>query len=163
MSIEINYSKNVGDKSLANQVLFTNEKFNLNGLKKYFSNSEFSYISDLLKSSDLKKSLLIFELNSKKKLVLISIKNNLRISDMENLGGEFYGRIKQDKKSKYILISDTVIGKYNNFLSHFLHGLKLKSYEFKKYKTKKEKKNISINVIGTKNQPSKQIQLRFKG
>ena len=162
MSIEINYSKNVGDKSLANQVLFTNEKFNLNGLKKYFSNSEFSYISDLLKSSDLKKSLLIFELNSKKKLVLISIKNNLRISDMENLGGEFYGRIKQDKKSKYILISDTVIGKYNNFLSHFLHGLKLKSYEFKKYKTKKEKKNISINVIGTKNQPSKQIQLRFK-
>ena len=29
-------------------------------------------------------------------------------------------------------------------------GLKLKSYEFKKYKTKKDNKLISINVIGNK-------------
>ena len=28
--------------------------------------------------------------------------------------------------------------KYDNFLGHFLHGLKLKSYEFKKYKSKKD-------------------------
>ncbi len=162
MSIEINYSKNISDKSSVNQVMFTNDVFNINGLKKYLSNSEFSYVSDLLESSDLKKNLLIFELNSKKKLVLISIKKNLKIADIENLGGEFYGRIDKDKKNKYILISDSVVGKYDNFLGHFLHGLKLKSYEFKKYKTKKEKKSISINVIGTKNQPSKQAQLRFK-
>ena len=48
------------------------------------------------------------------------------------------------------------------FRSHFLHGLKLKSYEFKKYKTKKEKKIISINVTGNKNKPSNQNQLKFK-
>ncbi len=162
MSIEINYSKKTSDGSSSNQVLFTNEKFNVNNLKKYLSTSEFSYISDLLKNSDLKKNLLIFEFSSKKKIILVSIKDNLNISDIENLGGELYGRINQDKNSKYIINAESIFGKYDNFLGHFLHGLKLKSYNFKKYKTKKEKKNISINVSGNKNIPSKQVQLRFK-
>jgi len=74
MSIKINYSKKADSKSSANLVLFSNEKFNISGLKKYLSNSEFSYISDLLKNSDLKKNLFVFELSSKKKIVLISIK-----------------------------------------------------------------------------------------
>ena len=43
------------------------------------------------------------------------------------------------------------------FLGHFLHGLKLKSYEFGKYKTKKkDTRSISINVRGNKNKPSVQ-------
>ena len=44
--------------------------------------------------------------------------------------------------------------KINDFVGHLLHGLKLKSYEFKKYKTKKETRIITINVIGSKNKPS---------
>ena len=32
-----------------------------NNLKKYILNSEFSYISDLLKTNDLNKNLLVFE------------------------------------------------------------------------------------------------------
>ena len=40
--------------------------------------------------------------------------------------------------------------------------MKLKSYEFKKYKSKKEKRNIIVNVIGNKNKPSSNTQLRFK-
>ena len=52
--------------------------------------------------------------------------------------------------------------KDENFLGHFLHGLKLKSYEFKKYKTKKEIRIISLNIAGNKNKPSNQNQLRFK-
>ena len=40
--------------------------------------------------------------------------------------------------------------------------MKLKSYEFKKYKTKKESRAISIVIIGNKNKPSTQSQLKFK-
>ena len=58
--------------------------------------------------------------------------------------------------------SDTIVGKYENFIGHFLHGLKLKSYEFKKYKTKKDIKTITVNVFGTKNKLSSQSQLKFK-
>ena len=67
MSIKINYIKNTQGKSSANLVLFTNEKFSIIGLKKYLSDSEFSYINDLLKTNDLKKNLFVFELSSKKK------------------------------------------------------------------------------------------------
>ena len=55
-----------------------------------------------------------------------------------------------------------LIVKTNTLLVIFLHGLKLKSYEFKKYKTKKEKENISIKVFGSKNQPSSKHKLKFK-
>ena len=67
MSIKINYSKKTNGTANGNLVLFVDEKFNINGVKKYLSNSEFSYINDLLKTSDLKKNLFVFELTSKKK------------------------------------------------------------------------------------------------
>ena len=162
MSINIKYLNNIGSNKSANLVLFSNEKYNLNNLKKYFSNTEFSYVSDILKTSDLKKNLLVFKLNSKKKIILISIKNNIKTSDIENLGAEFFGQVNHGKNSEYFIISDSIVGKINNFLGHFLHGLKLKSYEFKKYKTKKEIRNISLNVLGNKNKPSAQDQLKFK-
>ena len=46
--------------------------------------------------------------------------------------------------------------------AHFLHGIKLKSYEFKNYKTKKKFHNISIFVAGNKNKPTIQTQIKFR-
>merc|ERR1712159_294899 len=46
-------------------------------------------------------------------------------------------------------------------MGNFLHGIRLKSYSFEKYKTKKNKKNILIIVTG-KNKPSSRDQLKFK-
>ena len=162
MSIKINYSKKTVNKSSYNLILFVNEKFSTGGLKKILNNSEFSYIDDLLKSSDLKKNLLVFELNSKKKIVLISVKNNLKISDIENLGAELYTRVNYGKSSEYFLNTDTANSRYENFVGHFLHGLKLKSYEFKKYKTKKDTRVITVNIFGNRNKPSAKNQLKFK-
>ena len=162
MSIAINYKNKTPTKSSSNLVLFVDEKFSINNLKKYLSNIELSYINDLLKTSDLKKNMFLFEINSKKKVILISIKKDLKSFDVENLGAEFYGRINYGKNSEYFINSETVIGKHDNFIGYFLHGLKLKSYSFKKYKTKKVTRLISINIIGKKNKPSNQNQLRFK-
>ena len=67
MTIKINYLKKTTTKSTGNIILFTDEKFSTNGLKKNLSNSEFTYINDLLKSNDQKKKLFVFEVNSKKK------------------------------------------------------------------------------------------------
>ena len=160
MSIKFNYLKKTGNNS-SNLVLFCDEKYSTGGLKKYLSNAEFSYINDLLKTIDQKKNLFIFEINSKKKIVLISIKKNLKTSDIENLGAQFYKKINYGKNSEYSIISDSLIKKNDNLLGYFLHGLKLKSYEFKKYKTKKDIRLISINIVGN-NKPSAQNQLKFK-
>ena len=162
MPIKINYSEKKFSKSPGNIVLFTDDKFNTNTLKKYLSDLEFSYVNDLLKSSDLKKNLFVFEVNSKKKIVLISIKKDLKTSDVENLGAEFYKRINHGKNCEYSINSDSVNVKYKNFIGYFLHGLKLKSYEFNKYKTKKDKFLFSINILGNKKKYSTQSQLKFK-
>jgi len=162
MSIQINYKNNSFNKPSSNVVLFVEENFNISGQKKYLSNTEFSYINDLLKNSDLKKNLLFFEINSKKKIFLISVKKKLETSDVESLGAEFYGYINYDKKSDYFVNSDSINSKIENFLGHFLHGLKLKSYEFNIYKSKKNEKIISINVIGNKDKITIQSELRFK-
>jgi len=162
MTVQINYKSNNSKKISSNLVLFVDEKFNINSLKKYISNSEFLYIADLLKTCDLKKDLLLFEINSKKTIFLASIKKDLKTSDIENLGAKFHGYIDYDKKSDYVINSDTINSKIRNFVGYFLHGLKLKSYEFNIYKSKKNKKLVLVNVIGSKNKISLQDQLRFK-
>ena len=162
MTVQINYKNSISKKVSSNLVLFVDEKFSIGGLKKYVSNSEFLYISDLLRSSDLKKDLLLFEINSKKTIFLASIKRDTKTSDIESLGAKFHGYIDYNKKNDYFVNSDTINSKIKNFVGYFLHGLKLKSYEFNIYKSKKNKKFISINVIGNKNKISAQDQLRFK-
>ena len=67
MTIKINYIKKTTSRLSANLIFFTNEKFSTNHLKQHISNAEFNYINDLLKSSDLKKNIFVYELNSKKR------------------------------------------------------------------------------------------------
>ena len=98
MSIKINY-KNKGPKNpTANLVLFVDEKFKINTLKKCISNTEYKYIFELLKTSDLKQDILSFEINSKKSIFLISVKKDLTAADIENLGAKFHKHINYEKK-----------------------------------------------------------------
>ena len=162
MSIKISLKKSTFKKISSNLVLFVDDKFNIKPLKKYMSSSEFSYISDLIKTSDLKKKLLVFELTSKKKIFLISIKKNIKSSEIENLGAEFYGLINYRKNGEYYINSENITSNHKNFIGHFLHGLKLKSYDFKKYKSKKENRSFVINIVGKNNNPLSSDQLKFK-
>ena len=162
MSIKISFKNSTSKITTSNSVLFVDEKFNITPLKKNFSSSELLYIADLLRTSDKSKNLHVFELSSKKKIVLISIKKNIKNSDVENLGAEFYGRINYGKNREYVINSDSIVSNQKNFIGHFLHGLKLKSYEFNKYKSKKVTRLININVIGNKNKLSASSQLKFK-
>ena len=110
----------------------------------------------------LKKKILIFSLSSKRRIILVNIKKNIKISELENLGAEVYKHINLEKKSDYFVNTDTINSQIKNFVGYFLHGLKLKSYTFNKYKSKKNDKFISVNVFGDKNKLSTQDQLRFK-
>ncbi len=161
MNIKINFKNQAFSKSYGNLILFVDEKFNISSLKKLISNSEYAYILDLLKNEDLKKKIVTFDVSSKRKIILISLKNNLTNFDAENLGAKCYGLFKKFNKTDYILNSNSIPNKFKDFVGYFLHGVKLKSYIFEKYKTKKNKKTISISVIG-KNIPSQKDQIKFK-
>ena len=73
MSIQINYKKISIKKSISNTILFVDEKFNISHLKKHISSSDYSFISDLLKTKNLEKNIVSFEISSKKRIVLISL------------------------------------------------------------------------------------------
>ena len=160
MNIKIIYKGRVSSKSYRNLILFVDERFNISGLKKHISKSEYSYISDLLNKKNTKKKIVTFDISSKKKIILVALKKNITDFDAENLGGKCYDIFKELKESQYSVNSDTVPSGPKNITGYFLHGIKLKSYKFEKYKTKKDKGDIFINVIG-KNIPSHKDQLKF--
>ena len=161
MPVKINYRNKSLNIKNSNLILFVDKKFNLSGVKKHFNSIEYSLISDLIKTKDLKKRLVSIDLNSKKKIILISLDNKLTNFSSENLGAKFFNFLNDLKGNMYLLHSDYIPIKLKNFLAHFLHGLKLKSYLFEKYKSKKNKKNITIDAIG-KNIPSIKEQRKFK-
>ena len=108
MNIKINFKNQAFSKSYGNLILFVDEKFNISSLKKLISNSEYAYILDLLKNEDLKKKIVTFDISSKRKIILISLKKNLTNFDAENLGAKCYGLFKKFNKTDYILNSNSI-------------------------------------------------------
>ena len=161
MTISINYKNGSSKKNSTNLVLFLDEKLNISNIRKYISGSEYTFISDMIKIKNPKNKIVSFDISSKRKIILVSLKKNISSSDLENLGASFYDQFKDLKQNEYYVNSDSLISQNKNYLGNFLHGIRLKSYRFEKYKTKKSKKNISIIVTG-KNKPSSNDQLKFK-
>ena len=100
-------------------------------------------------------------------MTLIQKENNTSIikkyfvSEVENLGASFYDQFKNNNSKDFSLNSDSISNYQKNIVGYFAHGLKLKSYTFEKYKTKKSNKKISLTITG-KNQPSVKDQIKFK-
>ena len=107
MSVQINY-KSAYKKNSTNSVLFVDEKYSISNLKKFVSNSEYSFVLDLLKTRDLKKKIISFDINSKRKIILVSIKKNLKNSEAENLGAKFYELYKELKHNEFIVNSNSL-------------------------------------------------------
>ena len=91
-----------------------------------FSIEEFRRISDLIKTKDKKNKILSFDISSKVKIVLVSLKANFVTSDLQNLGAEFYDTFKKSKIKNFYINSDAVPKNKDNITGYFLHGLKLK-------------------------------------
>ncbi len=161
MSVQIIYKNKISKKNPHNLVLFVDEKFNITSLKKHISSSEFALISDLIKTRDEKNKIVAFDISSKKKIILVSIKKDSSVSDIENLGASFYDQFKKTKLNEFNLNSETLSSQNKSFAGSFAHGVKLKSYKFEKYKTKKNNKIFLVNITG-KNQPSTKDQIKFK-
>ena len=165
MSIKISYKKGFNDKIVKNYVLFSNEKFSVNGLNKIKLVNKKNEINKTIETNKHKKREFIsFNINSKQKIILIKTKQNHTSSENEKLGASFYNFIKSNFLTNLTFletnINETQI-KNKTFIDEFLHGIQLKSYEFNKYKTKKETTDININVVFNKKIPSKSKGNRF--
>ncbi|WP_428080521.1 leucyl aminopeptidase [Candidatus Pelagibacter sp.] len=160
MTVLVSY-KNISKTNSSNIVFFVDEKFNISNIKNYISRSEFSFISDLIKSKKLTKKILYFDISSKRQIILVSSSGKIKSSEAENLGAEFYNIFKTSTQKEFIINSDSVTNNLINFLGYFLLGIQLKSYSFDKYKSKKNQKKINITITGKKI-PSLKDQNKFK-
>ncbi len=161
MNVQITYKPRLLKKNIPNLVLFVDEKFNISRLKRHIPIFDYNFISDLIKKRDEKKKILAFDISSKKKIILVSLKKNITNSEAENLGANFYDQFKSKKITEFNLDSETLSIQQKNIIGYFAHGIKLKSYTFEKYKTKKNNKNILIIITG-KNQPTNKDKIKFK-
>ena len=161
MALNINYKNSISKHNSSNNLLFVDENFNILPLKKHVLVNQYLYISDLIKTANKKKKFLSFDINSKKKIILVSISKNIKNSDVESLGANFYEYLKDNKINFITINTNTASNTLKNFIGYFLHGMKLKSYTFEKYKSKKQQKNISIQLDG-ENKPPYKDQIKFK-
>ena len=144
MNINLKYNNKASISTQANFVFFLNEKLELNQLKEFLKIDEIKYIEQILKIKNKDKTIIFFDLNIKKSISLIKVGEE---NAYENLGAEFYNFIKENSLDNIFLYADRIKNQNQNFIKNFLHGLKLKSYEFNLYKTKKKIRTISLNII----------------
>ncbi len=157
MSVQVVYKNS---KKIANskvQAVFTGENFTMNEINS-LSKVEIIKLKKIInfKNGDSNN---IFHLNLDNKIIiLIPVKKNLKINDFEILGAKLYEYLKKNSFKK-ISISKNFIN-INNF-NHFIHGLKIKSYEFNLYKGSQKKNLFLVEALINRSKTDKMNIQKF--
>ena len=152
MTLKINYldSKKILSKNTA---LFLEKACKISEFKGIFDDKTNQKILNYLKKSKNIKNNKIdsinIEFDQRIIIILLSDKNNAQAS--EELGAKFYDYVKKNEIENITILGSNFSSiKSKILLDQFLHGAKLKSYEFNLYKSKKQKKEIVFNILKKK-------------
>jgi leucyl aminopeptidase len=163
MTVKYNYLNKLNLKKTRNLGLFCDENFNILSLDKLVLSNQ-RLITNLVKNNkNLKKNIFTINLNDKQNLILIKLKKNQTSLDNEKIGAKFYDFIKSSSIFDLTFIYKNFKDKKLDqlFIEEFLHGIELKSYEFKKYKSNKEVKKFNINIFLKNNKLKPNTSKRF--
>ena len=142
MSIKVSFKKNIVENKIKNYVLFSDEKFKVLGLSKTSLSKDTSIINKIIANNVLReKNCFSFNLNPNQKVIVVKLKNSFASLEIEKLGAEFYNYIKENQITNSTLLENNLkefLKTNKNFIDQFVHGVKLKSYDFDKYKSKKK-------------------------
>ena len=148
MSVQVVYKNKVKSTISGHVVIFADDKFNYEIPKTLISNNENIYIKKILKNYNSQyNKLFTINISEKKSVIIIFLKKNLMDIDIENLGANLYDFVNKSAISKIYISNNILSEKKFSFLSHFVHGFKLKSYKFDTYKGEKNKKIASIEIM----------------
>ena len=165
MSIKITNKTGSNEKGIKNYILFSDEEFKINGLSKLSISKNSNQISKtIISNKSKKKDFISFNLNPDQKIILIKIKNKLTATENEKKGANFYNYLKSNLIFDVTFLNNNTTAtqsKNSTFFDEFLHGMQLKSYNFNKYKTKQEIKNIDITILNSKKIKNKKRFDRF--
>ena len=164
MTIQVVYKNKAKSGNQDVIAVFADEKFQIKNINDFFSKNETSSLEIILKNKkNTKENIISFNINEKTTVILISLKKDLKSFDVENLGAVFYNFIKKNLFKNLSIVTDSIKSKPGkDFIGRFVHGIKLKSYEFNIYKSEKTKNIITINLIGKQSSLSLKNKLKFK-
>ena len=147
-------------------IYFIDENLNIKGKGNFFSSQDTKkiefYLSKLNKKNIKENNIIDFDLSEKKKIIFIIIEKSLLSFDLEQSGAKLFSFLKKINLDKVNLFSDSLTNKKNNILD-FIHGANLKSYEFKKYRTKLQNNfKLKIKVISPEYKILNKKYFRYK-
>ena len=161
MTLKINYINKNNTKS-RNTAIFLTNLGDKKELTKHFDEKIVKKILNYQNSFKKNKKSVIetINLDLDNKLIIIYIDSNLSSQKTENLGANFFDKLKSNKIDNILIIgsNSTDVKKKINF-DEFIHGAELKSYVFDLYKTKKSK-TLNLNIV--KNSNSINFKLKSK-
>ena len=124
MTVQVLYKNKAKSSNSGVIALFTEDKFQIKNTGSFLSKNETSYVEKILKNKkNTKENIISFNINEKTTLILISLKKNLKGTDVENLGAEFYNFIKKSLFKNVSIITESVKSKPGkDFIGRFMHG-----------------------------------------
>ena len=138
-------------------VLFADKNFKINNVNNFLNSSQRDLFKKNLKNNNKKKKIFSFDLSSTQKFVIYSDKDNT--NSFEKIGAELYEFFKNDSMTKINIFGESI---YNQdkikSLHELVHGMRLKSYSFDKYISKKKIEILSLNLIFNKKIDTKLIK-----
>ena len=149
MPIKYNFLNGNSQFNAKNLALFSDENFQILNIKS-LGLPNLGLINDLVQNNkEKKKEILHLNLNKKQNLLLIKIAKNQTSIENEKLGAKFYDFIDLNLIENVTFIDKNFTAKNlnQNFIDEFFHGIELKSYQFKKYKSKKNIKELKVSII----------------
>ncbi len=147
MIIKEKYTKSVKLNKLSGSIVFfTNKKFEIRNIAGLLNPSENNLIKKSLKNNYKKKEIFSFDISHSQKIIVYSSKDNK--NSFEKDGAKLYEFFIKENLNKIHIFGDTI--ENSNIikcLHELVHGMKLKSYSFNKYLTKKNSEILNLNII----------------
>ncbi len=163
MTLKINYLDRKLDTS-KDMALFLGKEAKISEIKGIFDDKInqkiFKFIKQNQKIKKNKIASLNLEFDQKLIVVLLATKNSPQ--EAEELGAKFYDYIKKNEINDVSLIGSNFSSVKNKIqINEFLHGSELKAYEFNLYKSKKNKKELTLNILKNKNIIDQKIKYKL--
>ena len=150
MIIKEKYTKSAKLNNLSGSIIFfSDNKSQIKNINNLLNNSQTNLLNKNLKNNVKKKEIFSFDISHNQKIIIYSMKTD-NVS-FEKKGAKLYEFLKKENLAKIHIFGDT-IGNSNGVksLHELVHGMKLKSYTFDKYLTKKNSEVINVNIISKK-------------
>ena len=153
MTLKINYLNKQNNKK-ASWAIVASKGSKISDFEGIFDSKLSQTLVEFINNSKREKKDNISSINLEfdKKIVLITLEEKNSQLQAEKLGAKFYDFCISNKINEITIFgTKNSLAKNKLDLVKFVHGAELKSYEFNVYKTKKNIKNITLNILEANN------------